>query len=414
MPSAPSAAATRKRVVGREAPDLLARPLAARRPADARARPRPSDRARPASPRDCRRAPARAAAIALESRGQPAAEAERREAFGQHARQQFLARIAGDVEPDARDELGRDLVAHQAVHLHFHRRGLLGACGVCRARRRRPAAPAARRAARRRRDRRCAVDVGSGSDFGTRAPFEAAGDGVAARRRAAGSAHRQWRRPAAGCAVDPHVARPVLDIAGQRDPAFGVHLPALREPAAARVDVQREAFGPDAAKSAGVDGLSGLQVWPRRGTDSGGIPRRVVPSPASRAGTVASPAAPANSMEPQNASAASAARTNMRIGMPSNPRLTASCNNAIGRAIGLTSRRSMRTANDVLEFWFGRGPLDAARLAERSAFWFGGDDAETAAARDALIRDNARAHARAARRAASSPHGPRARSAAWR
>jgi uncharacterized protein (DUF924 family) len=34
----------------------------------------------------------------------------------------------------------------------------------------------------------------------------------------------------------------------------------------------------------------------------------------------------------------------------------------------------MEHANDVLEFWFGRGPWDAARLAERSAFWFGGQD----------------------------------------
>jgi uncharacterized protein (DUF924 family) len=31
----------------------------------------------------------------------------------------------------------------------------------------------------------------------------------------------------------------------------------------------------------------------------------------------------------------------------------------------------MERANDVLEFWFGRGPWDAARLAERSRFWFG-------------------------------------------
>jgi uncharacterized protein (DUF924 family) len=47
----------------------------------------------------------------------------------------------------------------------------------------------------------------------------------------------------------------------------------------------------------------------------------------------------------------------------------------------------MERANDVLEFWFGTGPLDAARLAERSAFWFGGDDAAATAARDALIRE---------------------------
>src|SRR6476620_8704545 len=47
----------------------------------------------------------------------------------------------------------------------------------------------------------------------------------------------------------------------------------------------------------------------------------------------------------------------------------------------------MQRANDVLEFWFGSGPLDANRLAERSLFWFGGDGPEAAAARDALIRE---------------------------
>jgi uncharacterized protein (DUF924 family) len=47
----------------------------------------------------------------------------------------------------------------------------------------------------------------------------------------------------------------------------------------------------------------------------------------------------------------------------------------------------MRTANDVLEFWFGRGPFDAARLAERSAFWFSMGDRETVAHNDALIRE---------------------------
>jgi uncharacterized protein (DUF924 family) len=46
----------------------------------------------------------------------------------------------------------------------------------------------------------------------------------------------------------------------------------------------------------------------------------------------------------------------------------------------------MERANEVLEFWFGRGPWDAARLAERSRFWFGaGEPAEAVAARDARI-----------------------------
>jgi len=47
----------------------------------------------------------------------------------------------------------------------------------------------------------------------------------------------------------------------------------------------------------------------------------------------------------------------------------------------------MLRANEILEFWFGREPLDAARLEERSRFWFGGDGPEAAAARDALIRE---------------------------
>ncbi|MEO8018153.1 MAG: DUF924 family protein [Pseudomonadota bacterium] len=46
----------------------------------------------------------------------------------------------------------------------------------------------------------------------------------------------------------------------------------------------------------------------------------------------------------------------------------------------------MERANDVLEFWFGHGPFDAARLEERGNFWFGGDGAAAVAARDAGIR----------------------------
>jgi len=46
----------------------------------------------------------------------------------------------------------------------------------------------------------------------------------------------------------------------------------------------------------------------------------------------------------------------------------------------------MERANEVLEYWFGHGPFDAARLEERSAFWFGGDDAAAVAARDDEIR----------------------------
>src|SRR6187431_176824 len=47
----------------------------------------------------------------------------------------------------------------------------------------------------------------------------------------------------------------------------------------------------------------------------------------------------------------------------------------------------MHNAAEVLEFWFGRGPWDAARLAERSAFWFGGDDPAATAGHDAAVRE---------------------------
>jgi len=47
----------------------------------------------------------------------------------------------------------------------------------------------------------------------------------------------------------------------------------------------------------------------------------------------------------------------------------------------------MQNASQVLEFWFGRGPWDAAHLTERSSFWFGGDDPKAVAARDAQIRE---------------------------
>ena len=46
----------------------------------------------------------------------------------------------------------------------------------------------------------------------------------------------------------------------------------------------------------------------------------------------------------------------------------------------------MHHAGEVLDFWFGTGPFTPERLAERSTFWFGGDDAAEVAARDAEIR----------------------------
>jgi uncharacterized protein (DUF924 family) len=51
----------------------------------------------------------------------------------------------------------------------------------------------------------------------------------------------------------------------------------------------------------------------------------------------------------------------------------------------------MERANEVLEFWFGRGPWDAARLAERSEFWFGaGDDAQVRAQLEPMLERAAR------------------------
>jgi uncharacterized protein (DUF924 family) len=46
----------------------------------------------------------------------------------------------------------------------------------------------------------------------------------------------------------------------------------------------------------------------------------------------------------------------------------------------------MHSAGDILEYWFGTGDWTAERLAERTAFWFGGDGAAAAAVRDADIR----------------------------
>ena len=48
----------------------------------------------------------------------------------------------------------------------------------------------------------------------------------------------------------------------------------------------------------------------------------------------------------------------------------------------------MQRPQDILDFWFGTGPWDAARLTERTAFWFGatGDTPADVAARDELIR----------------------------
>jgi uncharacterized protein (DUF924 family) len=47
----------------------------------------------------------------------------------------------------------------------------------------------------------------------------------------------------------------------------------------------------------------------------------------------------------------------------------------------------MNGPNDILEYWFGQGPVDSARLTERTTFWFGGDGPAAEAARDAEIRD---------------------------
>jgi uncharacterized protein (DUF924 family) len=47
----------------------------------------------------------------------------------------------------------------------------------------------------------------------------------------------------------------------------------------------------------------------------------------------------------------------------------------------------MHNAHDVLEFWFGPAPFDAARIEERNRFWFGGDGEAAQTARDALTRE---------------------------
>jgi uncharacterized protein (DUF924 family) len=47
----------------------------------------------------------------------------------------------------------------------------------------------------------------------------------------------------------------------------------------------------------------------------------------------------------------------------------------------------MNNANGILEYWFGQGPFDPARLIDRAAFWFGGDGPEKSAARDAEMRE---------------------------
>jgi uncharacterized protein (DUF924 family) len=46
----------------------------------------------------------------------------------------------------------------------------------------------------------------------------------------------------------------------------------------------------------------------------------------------------------------------------------------------------MERPHDILEFWLGTGPWTAARLDERTKFWFGGDGREAQAARDEVIR----------------------------
>jgi len=46
----------------------------------------------------------------------------------------------------------------------------------------------------------------------------------------------------------------------------------------------------------------------------------------------------------------------------------------------------MHSASEILEYWFGAGDWTPERLAERTTFWFGGNGAAAAAARDADIR----------------------------
>jgi uncharacterized protein (DUF924 family) len=47
----------------------------------------------------------------------------------------------------------------------------------------------------------------------------------------------------------------------------------------------------------------------------------------------------------------------------------------------------MNGPNDILDYWFGQGSFDLARLTERTTFWFGGDGPAAQAARDGEIRE---------------------------
>jgi hypothetical protein len=88
-------------VGGLEAPDLLARPG----PLRIRALQRILDPVAARQQLDLVRAGAHLhaqVAVALDARRHVAGEAQRREAIGQHAAEQFLARLAGDVQPDTR------------------------------------------------------------------------------------------------------------------------------------------------------------------------------------------------------------------------------------------------------------------------------------------------------------------------
>src|SRR5881394_403590 len=133
----------------------------------------------------------------------------------------------------------------------------------------------------------------------------------------------------------------------------------------------------------GWPGVSGVDA--RNGQRRNCSPRSTQPCQSRSADGTASWAL---TIGPQNASAATAARIHVCMSDALFSALVGA--QSVRRSIRAYQRpsswiwssilRSMRSANDVLDFWFGKGPMDPARLMERNTFWFGGDGAEAARA----------------------------------
>ena len=142
--------------------------------------------------------PARTCTRSVPSRsrraGRPPVETQRREAVGQHPRQQFFARIAGHVEADARHVDRPGSRPGPAGRPALPSRPPARRCGACRATRRRRDAPAARRANRRRTDRRWRWRPAASAPRGA-SSTRSARRRVAAGREAQRSGRRSRRRP---------------------------------------------------------------------------------------------------------------------------------------------------------------------------------------------------------------------------